>query len=377
MRISLGLVLVGHFVASYASGTVYYVAKGGNDSSPGSSNAPFRTLARGVQAAGPGDTVTVRDGTYGHENAVTGGDGSQNEAAPVTLGNSGTPDGWITIQAEHKWKAILDCEMLCDAYIDLRNASYILIQNFVITHGFKEGIHSNDAAHHIMIEGNRIEYIANRASTVEIGFDGMYTNANCHDFIVDANVFHDIGRTNASQLDHGLYLRGRNFIITNNVFYNLPHGWSIQMADGLSNVTIANNTFAFPNAAGQGGQIMMWNTQFNLVIRNNIFFQPVNSAIAQFQSVVDSCAIDHNLVFGASAMILDSSGCTASSNQTGVDPLLVNASTAPYDFHLSPSSPAIAAGAALPDVVWDFDGNIRPMNLPYDVGAYAFVPGLP
>ncbi|HEV2201990.1 MAG TPA: right-handed parallel beta-helix repeat-containing protein [Bryobacteraceae bacterium] len=308
---------------------------------------------------------------------MTGGDESQNEAAPVTLWNSGTPAAWITIQAEHKWKATLDCEMLCDAYIDLRNASYVLIQNFVITHGYKEAIHSNDAAHHIMIEGNRIEYIANRATSAGVGLDGMYTNANCHDFIVDANVFHDIGRTNASQLDHGLYLRGRNYVITNNVFYNIAHGWSIQMADGLSNVTIANNTFAFPDAGSQGGQIMMWNTQFNVIVRNNIFFQSVNSAIARFESVVDNCAIDHNLVFGASTMMRDSTGCTSGSNQLGVDPRLVNTLTAPYDFHLSPSSPAIAAGAALPDVVWDFDGNIRPMGLPYDVGAYTLVPRVP
>ncbi len=161
--------------------------------------------------------------------------------------------------------------MLCDAYFDLRNSSYVVIQGFVITHGYKEGIHSNDSAHHITLRGNVIDYIANRPASTTLGLSGMYTNANCHDFVIDRNVFHDIGRTTANWLDHGLYLHGANFTITNNVFHNIPHGWSIQMADGLSNVVIANNTFAFPNGGGQAGQIMMWNSQSAVIITEQYF----------------------------------------------------------------------------------------------------------
>jgi hypothetical protein len=356
---------------------VYYVATGGSDSNPGSPDAPFRTLARGVDAAGPGDTVVVEDGTYLHEAAVTGGDRSTDQASPVTLHNSGTPNAWITIQARHKWGAVLDCENLCDSYINLRNASYIVIQDFVITRGYKEAVHSNDAAHHIWIRGNRIEYIANRVTSTNLGLDGMYTNPNCHDFIIDGNVFHDIGRLNPNQLDHGLYLRGWDYTVTNNVFYNIPHGWSIQMADGLSNVLIVNNTFASPNASNEGGHIMMWNTQSHLVIRNNIFFRPVNHSIARYQSVVSDCTIDHNLIFGGQAIIQNAGGCTLASNQTGGDPLFIKPWTEPYDFHLLPGSTAIGTGLPTPAVIADFDGNVRLLNLPFDIGAYAFVPGLP
>jgi len=258
-------------MAGYSEAAVYYVDTQGDDSNAGSASAPFRTVGRGVGAAGPGDTVMVRDGVYGHENAVTRGDDpNAGDASPVVLKNSGTADAWITIQADHKWGATLDCELVCDAYIDLKNASYVVIQNFVITGGYREGIHSNDAAHNIVLRGNRIEFIANRASSTRMGLDGMYTNPNCHDFLIDGNVFHDIGRTNASQLDHGLYLHGSNFTVTNNLFYNIGRGWAIQMADGLSNVLIANNTFAFAN--GSRGQIMMWETQSNVAIQNNIFF---------------------------------------------------------------------------------------------------------
>jgi hypothetical protein len=321
MRVLLQFVLAVYVMAGYSNATVYYVDAQGDDSRKGSASAPFRTLSRGVSAAGAGDTVLVRDGVYGHEHAITSGDGPDTQASPVALMRAGTPDAWITIKAEHKWGATLDCEMTCDAYFDLRNASYVTIQDFVITRGYREGIHSNDAAHHIILRGNRIEYIANRSSSTRLGLDGLFTNPNCHDFLIDGNVFHDIGRTNPSQLDHGLYLHGSNFTVTNNVFYNITRGWSIQMADGLSNVLIANNTFASPNE-GKGGQIMMWNTQSNIVIRNNIFFRPVDYAIARFRSSVTKCVIDHNLVVGASAVIEDSSGCTLDTNQIGAEPAL-------------------------------------------------------
>jgi Right handed beta helix region/Protein of unknown function (DUF1565) len=366
-------------MAGYGHAMVYYVDTQGDDSNPGSASAPFLTLSRGVRAAGPGDTVLVRDGLYGHENAVTGGDDpNAGDASPVVLRNSGTPDAWITIRAEHKWGATLDCEMLCDAYIDLRNASCILIQDFVITGGYREGIHSNDAAHNIILRGNRIEFIANRSSSTRMGLDGMYTNPNCHDFLIDGNVFHDIGRTNPSQLDHGLYLRGSNFTVINNVFYNIGRGWSIQMADGLSNVLIANNTFVFPNEGSRGGHIMMWNTQSNIAIQNNIFYRPVGYAIARFRSSVSGCAIDHNLLFGASAMMADSSGCTLdSSNQIGGDPMFVNPWIPPYDFHLQASSPAIGTGASEAGVTVDLDGTARASGSALDIGAYAFVSAAP
>jgi hypothetical protein len=352
------------------AGATFYVAPDGSDSNSGSASAPFRTLQQAANAAFAGDTVIVRDGTYGHENAVTGGDSSDNENSPVVLYNSGSPGSPITIKAENQWGAVLDCELLCDAYIDLYNSSYIVIQDFVITRGYKEGIHSNDSAHHITLQGNRFEYIANRSSSSTLGLAGMYTNPNCHDFIIDGNVFHDIGRTDANWLDHALYLHGSNFSITNNLFYNIPHGWSIQAADGLNNVLIANNTFAFPQGGGQDGQIMLWNSQSNLTIENNIFYNAKNYAITRYSSALSGCTIDHNLVYGASAMMADTTGCALGATQNA-DPNFVNPSSAPYDFHLRAGSPAIGGGiqVAAASVV---SGLVRSLTAGIDLGAYPF-----
>jgi len=361
------------FIGQMAQAATYYVATNGNDSNSGASSAPFLTLQKAVNRAIAGDTVIIEDGTYGHVNAVTGGDGSGNVASPVWLYNSGTSSAWITIKAHHKGAAILDCEMQCDSYINLYNASYIVIQDLVITRGYKEGIHSNDAAHHITLKGNRIEYIANRSSSASYGMDGMYTNPNCHDFIIDGNVFHNIGRTSGSNsLDHGLYLHGSNYTITNNIFYTIPSGWQIQMADGLSNVLVANNTFAFANS-GQNGQIMLWNTQTSVTIRNNIFYNPLSYAITRYTSSISSCSIDHNLVYGASGVISNSTGCTMGTNQVGSNPMFVNASTAPYDFHEQSGGAGIDAGMNLSAVPTDFVGNSRPQGSSTDSGAYEYL----
>ena len=366
------LALLAHFLAAQCAATIYYVATDGKDSGKGSRAAPFRTVMRGMQAASAGDTVMVGDGTYGHEGAVTGGDENHDNHSPVVLRKSGKPNAWITLRAESKWGAVLDCEMRCDAYIDLVNASYIVIEGFVIRGGFKEGIHSNDAAHHVTIRGNRIEYIANRPSSTGLGLSGMYTNQACHDFIVDGNVFHDIGRLNPSQLDHALYLHGSGMTVTNNVFYNIRHGWSIQTAEGLNGALIAHNVFAFENTPVKTGQIMLWGRQANLIVRDNIFYHAEKFAITRYQASISSCRIDHNMIYGASAsqMIMDGSGCSVHDNSIGVDPMFVNAAREPYDFHLRANSPAIGAGADA-GVSNDFDELTRSSAHP-DLGAFAF-----
>jgi len=67
-----------------------------------------------------------------------------------------------------------------------------------------------------------------------------------------------------------------------------------------------------------------------------------------------------------------STGCTLGINQTASDPMFVNATTEPYDFHLLPGSPAIDSGTPVPGVVTDFDGNPRPQGSAYDIGAFEF-----
>jgi hypothetical protein len=374
VQLPYNLLLALCLTAGTSGAAVYYVATDGDNANSGSIDAPLRTVAAGVRAANAGDTVIVRDGTYYSEGSLTCGDGCSQNRSPVVITKAGTPTAYITIRAENRWKAVLDCEMKCDSYFSLRTgAAYITIQDFVITRGYWTSIHSNANAHDIAVRGNRIEFIGNRDSSSMIGITGLYTNAACANFVIDGNVFHDIGRNNAVALDHALYLQGTGFTVVNNVFYNLNRGWAIQAADGLQNVLVANNTFASFGQTGRG-LIMLWNTQSNLSIRNNIFYQQWSGpVIDRYQSIVSSCSIGNNIVHGASVIIGNPNVCALQDN-VAADPTFVNVAAEPYDFHLRPRSPAIRAGLPLPQVTADLDGIPRDRTVPPSIGAYEFDP---
>src|SRR6516165_7890766 len=116
-------------LGSLGSAATYYVDPAGNDANPGSSAAPFRTVAKGVSVAGPGDTVILNNGTYGNEGHISDGSGGMSGyAAPVAISSSGAPNAYITVRAANSGQAILDCgttssSLGCDKYIYLNSGA--------------------------------------------------------------------------------------------------------------------------------------------------------------------------------------------------------------------------------------------------------------
>ena len=111
----------------------YHVSTSGNDSNSGTQSAPLQHLSKGAAAATqPGDTVIVIDGAY---------DNAPNYV--VTLYCSGASGNPITFQAQPRGMAILDSmntstTTTCNgaySYFNLYNASFIVIQGFVIDQG--------------------------------------------------------------------------------------------------------------------------------------------------------------------------------------------------------------------------------------------------
>src|SRR5450432_2628744 len=76
---------LGFLTTVNARATDYYIAPTGSDSNAGTLGAPFATMQKGADAAGAGDTVYIRGGTYNITTPKTSGAG-------VTFTKSGTSD---------------------------------------------------------------------------------------------------------------------------------------------------------------------------------------------------------------------------------------------------------------------------------------------
>src|SRR5260370_17931046 len=95
---------------------------------------------------------------------------------------------------------------------------------------------------------------------------------------------------------------------------------------------------------------MFWGNNSGITVRNNIFYNPNSSALTRYQATVTNSPFDHNLIYGVSSIISDSSGFIIGTNQIGSNPSFVNASSAPYDFHTQTGGARVDAGLNLAQV---------------------------
>lgn len=345
----------------------YCVAPSGSDANDGSSDHPFATIRKAAGIVNPGDTVIVRDGVYSD---------LDKDRTVVPVRRSGTAGAPITFRAEHKWRAVLDGDNNTGkgawSLWHAQRLSYVRIEGFEIrnfaSHAF--ALYNTD---HAVIAGNHIHHIGNIETTTQNGLDGSYDSESCSHITYDGNVIHDIGRigppTVNFNLDHGIYTCGDHNVITNNVFYNNNAGWGVQVAgyDTVDDLVISNNTFAWGKSRGQ---IVLWKPCHNLLLQNNIFYQPAGetgNAINFCEADLKNVVIRRNLVFGGGLKDEDDHGaCQVSDTLTGRDPQFVD--VAKHDFRLKAGSPAIGVGVAERAPRADLTG--RPRRGGTDVGAY-------
>jgi hypothetical protein len=122
------------------------------------------------------------------------------------------------------------------------------------------------------------------------------------------------------------------------------------------------------------------------IVRNNIFFNAGTDnfasafAIAENTATSDPAIFEHNALWvpnggtlywneGSSALSLAAiNALSGSTGNISADPML------DATFHLLPNSPCRNAGTANGAPAFDFDGNPRPQEMVYDIGADEYVP---
>jgi uncharacterized protein YjdB len=338
-----------------------YVDPAGNDGNAGTRTAPWRTIQHAADVASPGDTVIVNNGVY------TGG------TNVVTITRSGTAAAWLVFRAANRWGAIIDGQNFASSMGFSINGNYIRVEGFEVRYTSRVGIEPyggrEDIAgnHDIIVTQNHVHDIGHICTGSSGGIVGIAAYSD--NLTIERNVIHDIGRLGPGENgctppnaywqnhDHGIYNGvGNNVVIRNNVFYNLTHGWAIQRYNGAGSVTtgltIVNNTFGFPNP-WRDGQIIIGTPTNNVVIANNLFYQPTTAGV-WFDGSNGGTLVGN---ISTNTIQTGGSGLTMSGNLVNTNPLFVNATA--FNFHLTASSPARGLGVATWCPAVDFDGVAR------------------
>ena len=176
----------------------------------------------------------------------------------------------------------------------------------------------------------------------------------------------------------GIILNSRyiNVYIYNNLLYHCgsaAYGRGALYLNGtntvrnISNVRVYNNIIHSADASG----LIAFLTNTGVSFINNIIYSENNQPYYVDSNYNGTRSSDYNVWYGRGAR---PAWATGTNDLNNTDPLVTSLVT--HDFHLLASSPARDAGADLSaTVLSDYDGNARPQNIIYDIGALEYVSG--
>ncbi|HSA08808.1 MAG TPA: right-handed parallel beta-helix repeat-containing protein [Candidatus Paceibacterota bacterium] len=358
-RLAWGLSLI--LVLARAQAADLYVSTQGSDSSPGTAAQPFRTITHAYSRAAAGTVIHVLPGVYTDYRSGWG----------IHLGKSGTASSPIVLRSTVRGGAIIDGGNAADRNQGLYiSGSYNTVEGFEIRNGPHGGIAIYGNNNRII--NNEIHHNGNPASSSGNGQDGVYSNEGTSGNFYGANSIHDNGRT-GSNLDHGLYLCGRNETVINNLLYrNAATGLQVAGYATVSGMKVYNNVVAWNGTTG----IILWLSLNGVDIKNNIIYRNGNYGVGSYDAHGSGVVVDHNLCFNNGG---GNYNFTAGGSDYGytlgasisADPLFVNGTSANFNPRLGSGSPAIGAGVNLSSTfTTDINGAARPGSGAWDLGAY-------
>lgn len=267
-------------MASPAWSATYYVATDGSNSNDGLTEAtPKLTVAHTVSLLVAGDTALVKNGTYNE--GVIRFSRSGTASAPITLKNfPGHAPKIVFIQPDSPTFDRIFIQSASGANVAI---GWIVISGLELTGGHDgikyQNLHDSEISHN---------HIHDNGFMGVLGIGGLRVTFK-------RNIIHHNGRFAACAAgtstlciqDHGLYVHGQNYVITNNVFY-WHKGFGIQQNGsststysasvhagpefaGAQNWVVSDNTFAYSEP--RGGYVIWGGNCDGLRLENNIFYE--------------------------------------------------------------------------------------------------------
>ena len=170
----------------------------------------------------------------------------------------------------------------------------------------------------------------------------------------------------------------RSFVIANNLFFDSPDGYPIQIGQAARNGYVVNNTIDNTTTPSQFCAIVLWGTgtwaDSNILIANNLITNVAgsgsNAVCASLGKNLTGNVVRNNLAYGVNGTAYDPvygsyTGFAAGTNLPSADPKYVDRAGTYGDlstknFHLQPDSPALGKSDPAYTPPLDKEGNARP-----------------
>jgi fibronectin-binding autotransporter adhesin len=185
------------------------------------------------------------------------------------------------------------------------------------------------------------------------------------ELVLDANI---VRHNEAATAGGGFYQAGGDAVVHNNIiWYNLaPQGGGVYGA--ATELTVQHNTF-YGNEATDGGGLYTTNSGPTVV--SNIFYNDEADAGRAIYGPPFLTSDYNNMYYDRTAppdpSVYYAGGVSAGPHTFFDDPLLVNAAAG--DFHVTDASPVIDAGDPTMVLPRDYEGDYRPADQGFDIGA--------
>jgi hypothetical protein len=246
---------------AHAQGTTYYVATSGNDSNPGTTALPWRTVLKAAQTLTAGQTALVRGGTYAERS--------------IMFTHSGAPGNPITIKAATGEVPVIDAGFTTSIPPDgvgdtpvfnIDGTSYITLDGLTI----KRGRTAN-----VTISNDRVTTDITIQNCTLLDFTtgdnaaSIYVNTGSHRITIKDNSIHGrIAGLRANVANGIIMFNAGDVTIQNNNIYDLVQGISYKHSvDRRDQVFVENNLIHDITDFG-----ILWSKK-EAIIRNNVLYR--------------------------------------------------------------------------------------------------------